>query len=61
MAVLADQSLDVVDDRLAARNALILAAAQALAGGNERTGSDLGVGTDHRQWIDGCLLYTSRT
>jgi MFS family permease len=34
MAVLADQSLDVVDDRLAARNALILAAAQALAGGN---------------------------
>jgi len=34
MAVLAEQSLDITDDRLAARNALILAAAQALAGGN---------------------------
>jgi len=34
MAVLADQAMEVTDDRLAARNALVLAAAQALAGGN---------------------------
>ncbi len=34
MAVLAEPTDDVIDDRLAARNALVLAAAQALAGGN---------------------------
>jgi MFS family permease len=34
MAVLADSTFEVTDDRLAARNALVLAAAQALAGGN---------------------------
>jgi MFS family permease len=34
MAVLAEPALDVADDRLAARNALVLAVAQALAGGN---------------------------
>src|SRR5271167_2607031 len=34
MAVIAGPSTDVTDDRLAARNALVLAAAQALAGGN---------------------------
>src|SRR5271157_3943509 len=34
MAVIAEPSTEVTDDRLAARNALVLAAAQALAGGN---------------------------
>ena len=34
MATLAETVTDVTDDRLAARNALVLAAAQALAGGN---------------------------
>ncbi len=34
MAVIADPSSDATDDRLAARNALVLAAAQALGGGN---------------------------
>ena len=34
MAVLAEPSIEVADDRLAARNALVLAVAQALAGGN---------------------------
>lgn len=34
MAVLAQSMIDVTDDRLARRNALVLAAAQALAGGN---------------------------
>jgi MFS family permease len=34
MAVLAEPSIEVTDDRLAARNALVLAVAQALAGGN---------------------------
>ncbi len=34
MAVIAEPSTEVIDDRLAARNALVLAAAQALAGGN---------------------------
>ena len=34
MAVLAEPSLEVTDDRLAKRNALVLAVAQALAGGN---------------------------
>jgi MFS family permease len=34
MAVLAETSYEVTDDRLAARNALVLAAAQALAGAN---------------------------
>jgi predicted MFS family arabinose efflux permease len=34
MAVLAEPAIDVADDRLAKRNALVLAAAQALAGGN---------------------------
>jgi MFS family permease len=34
MAVAADTTLDFIDDRLAARNAVVLAAAQALAGGN---------------------------
>ena len=34
MAILADATTEVTDDRLAARNALVLAAAQALAGGN---------------------------
>ncbi|MDE1972270.1 MAG: MFS transporter [Hyphomicrobiales bacterium] len=34
MAALADHAIEATDDRLAARNALILAAAQALAGGN---------------------------
>ncbi|MDR3420487.1 MAG: MFS transporter [Xanthobacteraceae bacterium] len=34
MALIAEPSLDLTDDRLAAHNALILAAAQALAGGN---------------------------
>ena len=34
MAVAADAATELVDDRLAARNALVLAAAQALAGGN---------------------------
>jgi MFS family permease len=34
MAVLAEPATDIVDDRLAARNAIVLAVAQALAGGN---------------------------
>jgi len=34
MAVVADAASEIVDDRLAARNALVLAVAQALAGGN---------------------------
>ncbi len=34
MAVVAEPALDLIDDRLAARNALVLAVAQALAGGN---------------------------
>ncbi len=34
MAALADYAIEATDDRLAARNALILAAAQAFAGGN---------------------------
>ncbi len=34
MAALAETATDVTDDRLAARNAVVLAAAQALAGGN---------------------------
>ena len=34
MAILADATIEVTDDRLAARNAVVLAAAQALAGGN---------------------------
>ena len=34
MTVVADSAIDVTDDRLAARNALVLAVAQALAGGN---------------------------
>jgi len=34
MTVLAEPAIDVTDDRLAARNALVLAVAQALAGGN---------------------------
>ncbi len=34
MAVLAETADEITDDRLAARNALVLAAAQALAGGN---------------------------
>ena len=34
MAVLAETTMDVTDDRLAARNAVVLAVAQALAGGN---------------------------
>jgi MFS family permease len=34
MAVLAETAIEITDDRLAARNALVLAAAQALAGGN---------------------------
>src|ERR1700688_5081362 len=34
MAVVAEPALDLIDDRLAARNAVILAVAQALAGGN---------------------------
>ncbi len=34
MAVIAEPSTEVTDDRLAARNALVLAAAQALGGGN---------------------------
>jgi len=34
MAVLAETTNEIIDDRLAARNALVLAAAQALAGGN---------------------------
>ncbi len=34
MAVLTDTAIEITDDRLAARNALVLAAAQALAGGN---------------------------
>ncbi len=34
MAVLAETANEITDDRLAARNALVLAAAQALAGGN---------------------------
>ena len=34
MAVLAEPSIEIVDDRLAKRNALVLAVAQALAGGN---------------------------
>ena len=34
MAVIAEPMIDVTDDRLAARNALVLAVAQALAGGN---------------------------
>ena len=35
MAVVAEPALDLIDDRLAARNAVILAVAQALAGGNK--------------------------
>jgi predicted MFS family arabinose efflux permease len=34
MAVLAEPAIDITDDRLAARNAVVLAVAQALAGGN---------------------------
>jgi predicted MFS family arabinose efflux permease len=34
MAVIAELAIDVTDDRLARRNALVLAVAQALAGGN---------------------------
>jgi MFS family permease len=34
MAILADATIEVIDDGLAARNAVVLAAAQALAGGN---------------------------
>jgi len=34
MAVIAEPAFDITDDRLAARNALVLAVAQALAGGN---------------------------
>jgi predicted MFS family arabinose efflux permease len=34
MAVIAEPAIDVTDDRLAQRNALVLAVAQALAGGN---------------------------
>lgn len=34
MATIAEPALDLTDDRLAARNAVVLAAAQALAGGN---------------------------
>jgi len=34
MAVIAEPMIDVTDDRLAARNSLVLAVAQALAGGN---------------------------
>jgi len=34
MAVLAEHAIEATDDQLAARNALVLAAAQALAGGN---------------------------
>ena len=34
MAIVAEPALDFIDDRLAGRNALILAVAQALAGGN---------------------------
>jgi MFS family permease len=34
MAILAEPATEVVDDRLAARNAVVLAVAQALAGGN---------------------------
>src|SRR4029077_3513655 len=34
MAVVAEPALDFIDDRLAGRNAVILAVAQALAGGN---------------------------
>ncbi|MGA8615423.1 MAG: MFS transporter [Xanthobacteraceae bacterium] len=34
MAVIAEPAVDVTDDRLAGRNALVLAVAQALAGGN---------------------------
>ncbi len=34
MAAIAEPTIDKSDDRLAARNALILAVAQALAGGN---------------------------
>ena len=34
MAVVAEPALDLIDDRLAGRNAVILAVAQALAGGN---------------------------
>jgi predicted MFS family arabinose efflux permease len=34
MAVIAETAIELTDDRLAARNALVLAAAQALAGGN---------------------------
>jgi MFS family permease len=34
MATLAERAIEVTDDRLAARNALVLAVAQALAGGN---------------------------
>jgi MFS family permease len=34
MAVAAETALDIADDRLAARNAVVLAVAQALAGGN---------------------------
>ena len=34
MAVVAEPALDLIDDRLAGRNAMVLAVAQALAGGN---------------------------
>src|ERR1700720_3537811 len=34
MAVVAEPTLDFIDDRLAARNAVVLGVAQALAGGN---------------------------
>ncbi len=34
MALIAEPALEAIDDRLAARNAMVLAAAQALAGAN---------------------------
>ena len=40
MAIFAETAIDVTDDRLAARNAVVLAVAQALAGGNN-TGCQL--------------------
>jgi predicted MFS family arabinose efflux permease len=42
MTVVADSAIDVTDDRLAARNALVLAVAQALAGGNNTVVSATG-------------------
>ena len=52
MAILADATIEVTDDRLAARNAVVLAAAQALAGGNttgdrgDRRNSGIDAGAD---------------